>query len=402
LILLQAKKLERAIAKRTYDGVICFGGCDWWYHNRAHYDLQMMRYFSQVVPVVYVNSIGIRVPKMSEGKMFFRRVVRKIKSWSRGFVKIDPTFAVVSPFVIPGKLGMKFSKRLVGPQVRLAARRMGIVRPLVWVNTPSAIEVVDSVNPAGIIYERTDRWEAFPGADPQEILHYDRIAKNRADVALYCSRMLFAEEAEQCRNAMFVDHGVEYEKFAAAGDVQGNEPLDIAKISRPRVGLVGALDPHKIDIPLLRHVAREMSDVNFILIGPSSLPANCFDLPNVHLLGAKSYDQVPAYMAACDVLMMPWNRSEWIHACNPIKLKEYLAVGRPVVTTSFDELKNYRGYVRVASTASEFAQHIREALSEKCDVNFLRGRVQQETWQVKHAMILDRLSALGLEPNVTG
>ena len=87
------------------------------------------------------------------------------------------------------------------------------------------------------------------------------------------------------------------------------------------------------------------------MIGGCSLPDGWCALPNVHFLGRKPYDEVARYMAAMDVLIMPWNHSEWIKACNPIKLKEYLAVGRPVVTTDFPALDGWRDLVRVADGA---------------------------------------------------
>ena len=94
-------------------------------------------------------------------------------------------------------------------------------------------------------------------------------------------------------------------------------------------------------------------------------------------------------MAACDVLIMPWNENEWIRACNPVKLKEYLAVGRPVVTTPFEELRNYRGYVNVASGDEEFASAICKALEDPPDPEYLRGRVEKETWEAKARQVLD-------------
>ena len=75
---------------RTFDGIICFGGEDWWYHNRGHFDLQMMREFSGRCPVLYVNSIGMRMPRVGEGKMFFRRMARKLRSLRRGLVRVRP------------------------------------------------------------------------------------------------------------------------------------------------------------------------------------------------------------------------------------------------------------------------------------------------------------------------
>src|SRR5262245_46159364 len=126
-------RLAAGTTKRAFDGVVCFGGADWWYHNRSHYDLQMMRQLSGRMPVLYVNSLGVRVPKVSEGAMFVKRVVRKLKSLSRGFVRVSERFGVLSPFVVPGRLGMSVSRGVLAPQVKLAARRMGIKRPLIWV-----------------------------------------------------------------------------------------------------------------------------------------------------------------------------------------------------------------------------------------------------------------------------
>ena len=88
---------ETQSTTREFDGVVCFGGEDWWYHNRAHYDMQMMRELSYRMPVLYVNSIGMRVPTVTEGGMFFKRVQRKLKSFSRGLVRVREGFAVQSP-----------------------------------------------------------------------------------------------------------------------------------------------------------------------------------------------------------------------------------------------------------------------------------------------------------------
>jgi glycosyltransferase involved in cell wall biosynthesis len=399
---LQAKDigLPRSLKRRaTFDGVICFGGTDWWYHNRGHYDLQMMRHFSQSMPVLYVNSLGVRVPSLGQGRMFVHRVTRKLRSMGRGLVRVRENFGVASPFTVPGRVGMAVSSKLLAPQIRHFARAMRIRRPLVWVNCVSAVEVLDLLKPVGVIYERTDRAEAFPESDSRLILSYDRRLKRSADLTLYCSRMLLNEEASNCCDALYVDHGVDYDRFATAGDDPKGEPADVAGIARPRVGFVGGIDAHTFDPPLFVEVARRLSDVQFVIVGSCSLPDGwCADLPNVHLLGRRPYEQVAAYMAACDVLIMPWNQSLWIQACNPVKLKEYLAVGRPVVSTHFAELDNYAGFVRVARGAGEFSDQIRQALAEGCDVGALRRRVEEETWQQKHERVIERLAQLGLTP----
>jgi glycosyltransferase involved in cell wall biosynthesis len=113
-------------------------------------------------------------------------------------------------------------------------------------------------------------------------------------------------------------------------------------------------------------------------------------------LGQKPYEEVAAYMAACDVLIMPWNQNEWIRACNPVKLKEYLAVGRPVVSTPFPELKHYDDVVRSAGDAAGFAHEIELALREPPEPGRLRWRVCDQTWDAKARDVLANLRDLEL------
>lgn len=384
-------------------GVVCFGGEDYWYHNRGHYDMQMMREASSgphAVPVLYVNSIGMRTPRLGEGRMFLTRLRRKFRSLRRGLVHVRPDFSVFSPVVAPGRLGRALTGWSLPSQVRRAARRCGITRPLVWVACPPAAGAAEALRPARLVYQRTDRFEAFPNVDRDAIAAADRSLKQRADLTLFCSRLLYEAEQDQCRRAAYVDHGVDYARFEEAGVKargSGGEtgPADLGSIPRPRVGFVGGIDSHTFDPPLLVEVARLLPECAFVLVGACSLPAGWTDgLPNVHLLGQRSYDEVPAYMAACDVLIMPWNAGEWIKACNPVKLKEYLAIGRPVVTTRFDELRRYDGLVRTAGNAADFAYAIREALHrpDPAAVEAGRERVRTETWEAKADLVARLLS----------
>ena len=103
---------------RLYDGLVSFGGGDWWYHNHGHFGFQMLRHLRGEMPVLYVNSLGLRVPRSGEGRMFLTRVHRKLKSWTRGFQRVEEGFGVVSPVAVPGKLGTHLSKAIVARQVR--------------------------------------------------------------------------------------------------------------------------------------------------------------------------------------------------------------------------------------------------------------------------------------------
>jgi glycosyltransferase involved in cell wall biosynthesis len=383
-------------ARRIADGVICLGGVDWWYHNRGHYDVQMMRQLASRVPVLYVNSIGMRVPRLSEGRVFLKRVGRKLRSLGRGLVTVERNFAVFSPVAAPGSIGARVTRRILPAQIRWTARRCGIRRPLLWVACPPGAEVLDAIPHVGLVYQRTDRYETFHGVVAGRIAAYDRDLKRRADLTLFCSTALHQDEAASCAAAAYVDHGVDFDRFEAAGKGRAPQPADVAGIPRPRIGFVGGVDRHTFDAGLFVEAARRCPDLQFVIIGGSSLPEDWCTLANVWLLGRRDYTEVAAYMAACDVLIMPWNRSEWIKACNPVKLKEYLAVGRPVVSTPFPELARYDGLVRIASEPAAFVAAIRAAVADGHDPGPGRERVRAQSWRAKSDLVVESLERSGI------
>ncbi len=380
--------------RRAFDGVLCFGGEDWWYHNRGHYDMRVMRALSGDVPVLYVNSLGMRVPRPSEGRMFVRRVHRKLRSLGRGLHRIDERFAVLSPPSIPGR-AMRAAGPVTAMTIRRALRRLGIRRPLAWVACPTAADLLPAIPHAGLVYQRTDRYEAFTDVDADAIAARDRSLKRDADLVVYCSGAFMEDDAEGLDHAVLVDHGVDAARFEAA-DAAGREPVDVAGLPRPRVGFVGAIDAHTFDPELFLEVSRRVPGASFVLVGGCTLPEGWCRRPNVHLLGQRRPEQVADYMAACDVLIMPWRRSPWIDACHPVKLKEYLATGRPVVTTPFRELSRYPGLVATAEDGAGFAAMIERALEIEYDPQPGRARVAGQTWADRAADLRRHLAQRGL------
>ncbi len=379
-----------------FDGIICIGGEDWWYHNRGHFDFQIMRRLAEQWPVLFVNSLGVRVPSVGEGAKFIGKIGRKLKSLRHGLVHIENRFWVFSAVAVPGAAGLALSSWALGPQIRMAAARAGIRRPLVWMHCPAGAAIIDQLPSAGIILQRTDRFEAFPEADGDLLARQIATLKARADLVVYCAPHLMAEEAGTVRRQLLVTHGADVASFAAAG-AESKDPADVAHLPHPRVGFVGGIDAHTFDPALLVETARRLPDHAFVLVGGCSLPPGWCPLPNVHLLGRKPYEEVARYMASADVLIMPWNDSDWIRACNPIKLKEYIATGRPVVTTDFPALDGWRDLVTVAAGPDAFAAAIRAAASGvRADRAPIAGRLATETWAAKSDLIKAEVAALGL------
>jgi len=380
-------------------GVLCFGSQDWWYHNRAHIDMQLMRRYARAVPVLYVNSIVMRKPNMGEGRMFITRVKRKTKSISRGVRRELDNFYVYSPLSLPVHHlsgARELNVWLVREQVLAVMRAVGVKRPLVYVACPAACDIALSLPHIQLAYQRTDRYEEYPGVDVDQIRRYDRKLKKEAGATFYVNHKMLEEENAQCRKGVFLDHGVDYERFASAGD-DPFVPSEMAGLARPTVGFFGDIDSHLVDTELVENVARKMPDCHFVFIGSSSVDLRSLsELANTTLIPRRPYSEIAHYGKRFDVAIMPWRQNEWIECCNPIKLKEYLALGKPVVSTPFSELEYYEGLVYTGAGVDGFCAAIRKALREDAPrkTRARRERVRAYSWDSRARVVL---SALGLE-----
>jgi len=159
-----------------------------------------------------------------------------------------------------------------------------------------------------------------------------------------------------------VDHGVDYDLFAHAEDDPWI-PTELRSLRRPVAGFYGGIDRHTFDLRLMVSVVKRLPNVTFIFIGNSSIDVSPLkNRHNVIMMGQKPYEQIPHYAKCFDVCLMPWNRNRWIEGCNPIKLKEYFALGKPVVSTPFPQLSDYPDLVLTATTPKDFVARIRHAL----------------------------------------
>lgn len=379
-------------------GVLCFGGEDWWYHNRGHCDMQLMRCYARRTTVLYVNSIVMRKPNVTEGKMFLRRVRRKLRSISRGLTLTNDHFWVYSPVTAPVHhlSGARLLNEVVlRAQIRLAMRRAGLRKPLVWVNCPVACETALALRRSALVYQRTDRYEDFPGVDGEQVAFYDRRLKGHADLTFYSNHRLYEQERHQCRHATYVEHGVDFDRFASAAHDPWVPP-ELRDLPRPIIGFFGGIDEHTFDLELMSAVVEQLPDLTFVFVGNASIDCSTLQArPNVRMVPQRPYQQIPRYGKCFDVCIMPWRQNRWIEACNPIKLKEYLALGKPIVSTPFPELKTYDDLIHVARSPTDFAACVRKALDESDST--LRERrqdhVRPSSWEAKANQILETLWA---------
>lgn len=385
-------------AKDTKDmSFICFGGEDWWYHNQAHIDMQLMRRFARIGTALYVNSIVMQKPKIGDGKKFTEILVRKTKSILKGLKKSSFGFWVYSPFSLPVhhiSWARPFNEALLRCQIQRIMRKLCMRAPVVWVACPSACDTAIEMRKGKLVYQRTDRFEEYPNVDRETILKYDRKLKASADMTVYVNRSFYDEEAYQCKNAFFLDHGVDYEMFASA-DNSRDVPAEMANIKKPIVGYFGLVAENKFDVEFINKVIELLPEFSFVFVGDISQECRgMFKKDNIQIFARQPYERIPHYGKCFDVAVLPLRINRWTEVANPIKLKEYLALGKPVVSTpSFTELQGYLDVVYEAKTPEDFAECIKKACSEDNPelVKKRRQKVAQASWDSKAELALHKL-----------
>jgi GT2 family glycosyltransferase/glycosyltransferase involved in cell wall biosynthesis len=375
---------------------VCFAAQDWWYHNTAHSDFQLMRSVAEQRKVLVVNSIGMRMPTPGRSTHVTRRVLRKLRSVAklvRRPLPELPGFHVMSPLPLPlygSPVTRAVNAAFVRAQVRLVCLLLRIRRPVIMVTIPTAWDVVRPMRRAALVYNRSDRHSDFPEGDRATLEALEQQLLEHSDSVLYVSRSLMAEESRYTGDrAAFLDHGVDVDHFRPRPESE--QPADLRQIPGPRIGFFGALDDFVVDFDLLEHVAAAIPEASLVLIGDSTYPMDRFaGHRNVHWLGRRPYEEIPAYGSAFDVAIMPWVDTPWIHRSNPIKLKEYLALGLPVVSTEFAELDGYRDRVRTATDPAGFVAAIRESLEigPPLDPEKLRESVLGYSWRSRAAVLV--------------
>jgi len=270
-------------------------------------------------------------------------------------------------------------------------RRVGITHPVMFVTVPTAWDVVETMTYETLVFNRADRHSAFDEADTDLIRAHEDDLLRTADHVLYVSHSLMDEERDAVGDrAFFLDHGVDLERFRP--DPPGGEPADLAAIPHPRIGYFGGLEPQTIDFGLLERVARDLPDAQLVLVGNATVPMDrLVALPNVHWLGMRAYEDIPRYGAGFDVAIMPWLQNDWIAASNPIKLKEYLALGLPTVSIDFPELERYHPLVTAVTDPDRFVAAVAEALhgGAVSTPSERRAAVEPDSWDSKADLLAD-------------
>lgn len=387
------------------DGVIWFGNVDWWYHNRGHASTRMATRVAGYVPTVWVNSIGMRMPVPGKTEIAWTRYARKLKSMFKG-LKRDPASGmwVYTPLFIPrySPRMIEVNGKLLAWQVKRLVRKLGMKRPSACVSMPTMTPAVERLSWVSVVFDRCDDFTTLPEAEASIIAQLERRLLDRSDHAAYVNDDLFSREKGQTADAQFIGHGVDFDHFVRARPLDGPRPAppqDIRDLPRPIVGFYGGMDEYRMDAELMIKAARHVRRGTLLLIGPAQMDLSRVKAEsNVRHIGQLPPERLADYAAHFDVGIIPFLQNEFNRNCNPTKLKEYLALGYPIVAVRLPAFEKYAQLIYLADSHEQFLQALDRALEEndRSRVERRRAAVAGDSWD-KVAAKMAHLLAI---PNV--
>lgn len=375
--------------------IVVFG--DDWGRNVS----TMQHLFRWIIPdysVVWVNGIGHRKPRL--GAADVRRALQKAGAMLGGPMTAtivggagypDPA-VIVQPRVFPwhdNRLVYAYNVRTILAAIRGALSDLGLAKPpIIVTGSPPSAGAIGQLGECAAVYLCMDDFLHLPSATAEMIGPLEQELLARVDAVVCTAESLTRTKVPRTGRVHYLPQGVNYDHFAAPRPV----PAELTRFPRPRIGFAGGVSAC-CDLDLIHDLAAANPGGSVLLVGPVSVNVGALDLPNVHVLGPRPYADLPAYVQAFDVGLIPYLLNEWTRAVDPLKLLEYLAAGIPVVTTHIPEVLKYREVVAVAEDRAAFMGLIARVLAE--DGAAVRARRQAvaraHTWERRAAEFLDIL-----------
>jgi len=389
--------------------IICFGGEDWWYHH-PHSKNHLMRRFARAGnKVIFVNSISMGLTSI-KSKDLVPRITRKLKSYAKLARTTEEGITVVSPAIVPFFGNRAFTianRRLLIGQIAGLARRRGLSRPILWIAIPTAVDVIGRLHESLVIYHVSDKYDANTmdhATDPAFIRSLHERAIEAADLIFYSSRKLLAEASRGLERSHLLEQAVDFDHWSqiSNGDVRVAE--EVEKIPRPRIGYFGAIEPWLVDQELIKQAAQRHPDWNWIFIGNKSRGLEIESLPQVHFLPPVSYQDLPSYAAGFDVCVLPWNTEVTFTSYgSAIKVREYLASGKPVVISPLPEYETMSDVLRIGRSRDQFLELVADALRESgtAKAQARQDSVRDGTWDARAEWVSDLIEQALVEKSVT-
>lgn len=342
--------------------------------------------------VIWINSIGLRKPQWNGS--YIKRALGKIYHSLSGVFKknkssLPKNLTVIHPFILPFigySLINRFNKWMLGRQLRTITQKRGFVRPIIWATLPTAYPYLSLFPNSAVVYYCCDDYELIIDKPYPQLPIYERQLIDKASLVIVSSEVLAAKAPAS--KTYFLDHGIDLSLYLK----RYPRPKDLPQ-GRPIAGFYGSIT-HWVDLDLLYQCALELPNWNFVLIGPKEVDISRLEsLNNFFYLGPKPYPAIPAYSEHWDVGLIPFIKNKLVLACNPLKVKEYLAGGKPIVSVEIPALAVYKECIYLAKDKADFIKGIQLSLEDK-NASVRLNLAKKESWDSKVEQLNQQLLAI--------
>ncbi|MEE9442378.1 MAG: glycosyltransferase [candidate division Zixibacteria bacterium] len=351
---------------RQNDALVCYAE-DW---GRLPSSTQhLMRKLSSNHTILWVDSLGLRVPSVSKGDV--GRIFSKIGKFFAGVKEVEPNIFVLSPLVIPlfkYSLIRWINRQILKFNIQRYLRKNNIASIIQWSSCPTAAIMLDALGEKANVYYIGDEFSEFTQFDKDLVASLERLLLIQSDLLLVVSDRLVETKSKYNPSIYKLPHGCDYEHFAQTERLTESDiPGDLRTIKKSVIGYYGLIRDW-FDFEMLKDIFSRHPEWSLVLIGPCDTDTSLIDnLPNVHLLGPKPYEELPNYLKGFDVCIIPYRISEITINANPLKLLEYMASGKPVITTDLPSVHSYSEGLTIAKSAGDMESGIENLLSGQTD-----------------------------------
>ncbi|WP_321919228.1 glycosyltransferase [Paraburkholderia tropica] len=380
---------------------ILFSTADWdepYWTNKQHTAVELAK---RGWRVLYVESVGIRAPRVAsrrDWKRLWRRLWRGARSLVLGAPARAQNIWVMSPLMFPARhhwpLVRSLNRTLLRYAVNHSANAIGLKKPVVWTYHPYLLDAIATLDRGALVYHCVDDLREIPGVDVPAFNAAEERLLGEAGAVFTTAESLRERCARLNANTHYFPNVVDARHFGQAME-PGEMPPELAGIPEPRIIYHGVLSDFKVDLALLIEVARMRPDWQLVLIGQeregqqSSLVAELATLPNVHLLGYRTYENLPAYLRGMQVGMLPTLLNDYTRSMFPMKFYEYLAAGLPVVSTPLAFTSSVNDGLEIGADAPAFVAAIERQLARgRLNAEEARRYVGDNTWDARTAKML--------------
>lgn len=320
----------------TGENIVCFAK-DWTEDPTSNN--HVMRLLARDNQVLWLNSIATRTPSLGSASDM-EKIKRKLKSFVEGPQEVADGLSVFTPLVLPfphNPAAVLANRQILRGTVGLFRRKLGMGDFQLWSFIPTAVEYFGHLGEALKVYYCTDEWSQFSYVDANRIVEMEKRLMSMADVVFCTSRTLLETKSRYNENTHLASHGVDRAFFAQALDEDTPVAPELKDLSGPVLGFFGLIHDW-IDLELIGYLAEKRPEWNIVMIGKVAVDNSRYQhLANIRWLGRKPYESLPSYCKGFTVGLIPFVMNELTRNVNPIKLREYLSAGLPVVSTPLPE-----------------------------------------------------------------